>query len=137
MHACMFVCIVCMRLTQAIFNRLPNLLWLRARNALLYVSVFENTKCRHLTHSQFVCDVFAFFDVVEVELDLTCDVSPTCAASMRNLRWMERGGLMYVRILPDHLIYLRRNDLAVLTPCCCALENGDAFVHDGFEVLGF
>jgi hypothetical protein len=43
----------------------------------------------------------------------------------------------YVRILPNHLIHLGRNDLAVLAPCCCALEDGDAFVHDGFEVLGF
>ena len=27
--------------------------------------------------------------------------------------------------------------MAVLAPCCCAFEDGNAFVHDGFEVLGF
>jgi hypothetical protein len=43
----------------------------------------------------------------------------------------------YVRILPNHLRNFRRNHFTLLTPCCCALEDGDAFVHDGFEVFGF
>jgi hypothetical protein len=43
----------------------------------------------------------------------------------------------YIRILPHHLGNLRCNHFTLLTPCCCALEDGDAFVHDGFEVFGF
>jgi hypothetical protein len=69
-YAYIFVCIVCMRSSQAILNRLPNLLWLRARDTLLDIPVLEDAECRHLTHAEFVRDVFAFFDVVKVELDL-------------------------------------------------------------------
>jgi hypothetical protein len=49
----------------------------------------------------------------------------------------DRGGSIYIWVFSNHLVHLGRNDLAVLAPCCCALEDGDAFVHDGFEVLGF
>jgi hypothetical protein len=43
----------------------------------------------------------------------------------------------HIWILPHHLRDFRRNDFALLTPCRGALEDGDAFVHDGFEVFGF
>jgi hypothetical protein len=43
----------------------------------------------------------------------------------------------YIRILSHHLGHLGRNHFTLLTPCCCALEDRDAFVHDGFEVFGF
>jgi len=47
------------------------------------------------------------------------------------------GRQTYVRILLHHLRDFGCNDFAFLAPCCCAFEDGDAFVHDGFEVLGF
>jgi hypothetical protein len=68
MHVGLFICVCYSR--QAILNRLPNLPWLRARDALLDVSVFEDAERGHLTDAEFVRNVFAFFDVVEVELDL-------------------------------------------------------------------
>jgi hypothetical protein len=56
-------------------NRLPNLLGLRTRNALLDIPVFENTKRRHLTYAQFLRNVLALLHVVGVELDLRSSVS--------------------------------------------------------------
>lgn len=43
----------------------------------------------------------------------------------------------YIRILPNHLGHLRRNLFTFLAPRRRAFEDGDAFVHDCFEVLGF
>jgi hypothetical protein len=51
---------------------------------------------------------------------------------MHDLRWDD-----YVWILAHHLGYLGRNDFTLLTPRCCTFEDGDAFVHDGFEVFSF
>jgi hypothetical protein len=59
------------------FNCLPNLLWLRPRNTLLNIPVFENTKRRHLTNAQFLRYIFAFFNVVRVEFDLVYCASAT------------------------------------------------------------
>lgn len=45
--------------------------------------------------------------------------------------------VIYVRILPNHLAHFRRNLFTFLAPRGCAFEDGDAFVHDCFEVFGF
>jgi hypothetical protein len=42
-----------------------------------------------------------------------------------------------IRILSHHFGDFGRDHFAFLAPCCCAFEDGDAFVHDGFEVFGF
>jgi hypothetical protein len=48
-----------------------------------------------------------------------------------------KGKLTYIWIFGHHLSYFGRDDLAVLAPGSGAFEDGDAFVHDGFEVVGF
>ena len=63
---------------QTSLNCLAYLLRSRARNTLLDVAVFEDAECRHLAHAKFLCDVFAFFDVVGVEFDL-CTASANCS----------------------------------------------------------
>ena len=60
---------------QTPLNSLAYLLRSRAGNALLDVAVFEDAECGHLAHAEFLCDVFALFDVVGVEFDLVGCVS--------------------------------------------------------------
>lgn len=96
---------------QTSLNRLPNLLRPRARNPLLNIPILENTKSRHLTNSQLLRNVLTLFNIIRVKLDI----------------W----------VLGYHFGDFRSNHFAVLAPCCCAFEDRDAFVHDGFEVLGF
>lgn len=75
---------------QTTLNCPPHLLRPRTRNALLYIPVFKNTKCWHLSHAELLRDVFAGFDVIGVEFYLRGSVSVTLFVT-----WMV--GIVYVR----------------------------------------
>jgi hypothetical protein len=72
------------------------------------------------------------------ESDFNYIVLTPCKIVELDINWEKsRTWITYIRILPNHLCNFRRNHFTLLTPCCRALEDGDALVHDGFEVLGF